>query len=96
VRLLKGIDAAPDKLFAVGVLLRVPQVRDLKAGYTIESIEASRQAYIAQVQKTGKTEPDTRQRSTWNLVDDPKYLTPERMARARAWWETAKTTWPNL
>jgi hypothetical protein len=94
VKLLKGIDAAPDKLFAVGVLKRVPQWRD--KGFTIESIEESRAKYIDYVKRTGKTEPDTRQRSTWNLVDDPKYMTKERWLAARAWWETAKTTWPDL
>lgn len=96
IKLLKGIDKAPDKLFAVGVLLRVPQQRDLSAGFTIDSIEKSRTDYIEMVKRTGKTEPDTRQRSTWGLVDAPQYMTAERWDRARAWWETVKGTWPEI
>lgn len=86
VAALKGVDKDPAKLFLFGVLTRVPQKRD--AGkYTIESIAASRAAYVEYVKRTGKTEPDNRQRSTWNLDDREQVLSPQRFALARAWWE---------
>lgn len=92
IRVLNGIDKAPDKLFAVGVLMRVPQWRDMPK-VTVETIAESRRAYVEYVQRTGKTEPDNRQRSTWGLVDDPRYLTDERMNAARSWWASVRADW---
>jgi hypothetical protein len=95
VKLLKGIEAAPDKLMATGVLKRVPQFRDA-GSITIDSIAESRAKYIEYVKRTGKTEPDTRERYSWALVDHPKYMTDDRWALARAWWDKAVNSWPDL